>query len=89
MHPVAVVFGKDLGESGFQLLRRLLGADGLLAARMRIDFGEDVRQRNVLAFVNIEISVRELTFDDAEAFIRLPSSSDSTITPLVDCATYL
>jgi len=25
----------------------------------------------------------------AEAFTRLPSSSDSTITPLVDCATYL
>ena len=29
------------------------------------------------------------TFDDAEAFIRFPSSSDSTITPFVDCATYL
>ena len=39
--------------------------------------------------VKIEISVRALTFDDAEAFIRFPSSSDSTITPFVDCATYL
>jgi len=39
--------------------------------------------------VNIEISVSELTFDVAEAFIRLPSSNDSTITPCVDCATYL
>ena len=50
MHPVAVVLGKHLGKRGFQLLGRLLGADRLLAARVGVDPGENVGQRNVLAF---------------------------------------
>ena len=73
MHPVAVVLGKHLGKRGFQLLGRLLGADRLLAARVGVDPGENVGQRNVLA----------------AAFMRRPSSSDSTITPRTDCATNL
>ena len=83
MYPVTVIVGKHLGETGFQLFGGLLGADGLAAARMGIDLGMSSPS------VNIEISVSELTFDVAEAFIRLPSSNDSTITPCVDCATYL
>ena len=77
MHPVAVVLGKHLGKRGFQLLGRLLGADRLLATRVGVDPGENVGQRNVL------------TLAFAEAFMRRPSSSDSTITPRTDCATNL
>ena len=51
VHALAVVLGQRLGESGLQLLGRLLGTDGLLAARMSVDSGEDLGQRNVVALV--------------------------------------
>ena len=89
MDAVAVVLRKHLGEVGLQVLGRLLRVDGLLAARVGVDAREDVGQGDVVASVNIEISDSALTLAVAEAFIRRPSINDSTITPRVDCATYL
>ena len=49
MHAVAVVVGQYLRESGLQLLGSLLVADRLLAARVVINIGEHVGQRQVVA----------------------------------------
>ena len=45
MHPLAVVLGKHLGKEGLECLGRFAMADGLLAARVGIDAGEDLSQR--------------------------------------------
>jgi len=89
VYAVAVILGQYLGKGSLQLLGRRFGADGRLTTRVLINARKDIGQGNIVAFGNIEISVSALTFEVADAFMRLPSSSDSTITPRCDCATYL
>lgn len=90
VYPFAVVLGQYGCKELFQLFGRCFRADGLFACGVFVDVFEYLRQRQVVRFgVNRDLRPMALTLAEPDALLRLPSVSDSTITPFLLWATNL